>query len=122
MRALTDGRGADFTFEVVGRPDLIVQAFDMARAAGVVTVVGMPSKDDVIELPALRAVFSGKRLAGSKVGGAQILRDFPRFVRLAESGQLDLGSMVSERITLDQVNDGIAHLHHAEGVRTVIEL
>jgi S-(hydroxymethyl)glutathione dehydrogenase/alcohol dehydrogenase len=120
VQALTEGRGADFTFEVVGHPDLIVQAFDMARPAGVVTVVGMPSKDDVIVLPALRAVFSGKRLAGSKVGGAQILRDFPRFLRLAESGQLDLGSMVSERISLEQVNDGIDALDRAEGVRTVI--
>ena len=120
VRDLTSGRGADFTFEVVGRPELIVQAFDMARPAGTVTVVGMPSKDDVITLPALRAVFSGKRLAGSKVGGAQILRDIPRFVRLAESGQLDLGSLVSRRISLDEVNDGIEALDQAEGVRTVI--
>jgi S-(hydroxymethyl)glutathione dehydrogenase/alcohol dehydrogenase len=120
VRALTAGRGADFTFEVVGRPELIVQAFDMARPQGVVTVVGMPSKDDTITLPALRAVFSGKRLAGSKVGGAQILRDFPRFVRLAETGQLDLGSMVSRRISLDEVNEGIELLDQAEGVRTVI--
>lgn len=120
VRALTDGRGADYTFEAVGRPELIVQAFDMARAAGTVTVVGMPSKDDVITLPALRAVFSGKRLAGSKVGGAQILRDFPRYVRLAESGRLDLGSLVSRRIPLDEVNDGIDLLERAEGVRTVI--
>jgi len=120
VRDLTSGRGADFTFEVVGRPELIVQAFDMARPAGTVTVVGMPSKDDVITLPALRAVFSGKRLAGSKVGGAQILRDIPRFVRLAESGQLDLGSLVSRRISLADVNDGIEALDQAEGVRTVI--
>lgn len=120
VRALTDGRGADHTFEAVGRPELIVQAFDMARAAGTVTVVGMPAKDDVITLPALRAVFSGKRLVGSKVGGAQILRDFPRYVRLAESGRLDLGAMVSRRISLDDVNDGIALLERAEGVRTVI--
>lgn len=120
VRALTEGRGADYTFEAVGRPELIVQAFDMARAAGTVTVVGMPAKDDVITLPALRAVFSGKRLAGSKVGGAQILRDVPRYVRLAESGRLDLGSMVSRRITLDEVNDGIELLERAEGVRTVI--
>ena len=120
VRALTDGRGADYTFEAVGRPELIVQAFDMARAAGTVTVVGMPSKDDVIELPALRSVFSGKRLAGSKVGGAQILRDFPRYVRLAERGRLDLGSMVSQRISLDEVNEGIDLLDRAEGVRTVI--
>jgi S-(hydroxymethyl)glutathione dehydrogenase / alcohol dehydrogenase len=120
VRALTDGRGADHTFEAVGRPELIVQAFDMARAAGTVTVVGMPAKDDVITLPALRAVFSGKRLTGSKVGGAQILRDFPRYVRLAESGRLDLGSMVSRHISLDEVNDGIDLLERAEGVRTVI--
>ena len=46
---------------------------------------------------------------------AQILRDFPRFVRLAESGRLDLGSLVSERIKLDEVNDGIAMLRRAEG-------
>ena len=120
VRDLTAGRGADFTFEVVGRPELIVQAFDMARPQGTVTVVGMPTKDDVITLPALRAVFSGKRLAGSKVGGAQILRDIPRFVRLAESGQLDLGSLVSRHIALDEVNAGIAALDQAEGVRTVI--
>jgi S-(hydroxymethyl)glutathione dehydrogenase/alcohol dehydrogenase len=120
VRALTQGRGADYTFEAVGRPELIVQAFDMARAAGTVTVVGMPSKDDVITLPALRAVFSGKRLAGSKVGGAQILRDFPRYVRLAESGRLALGSLISRRISLDEVNDGIELLERAEGVRTVI--
>ena len=120
VRALTEGRGADYTFEAVGRPELIVQAFDMARAAGTVTVVGMPAKDDVITLPALRAVFSGKRLAGSKVGGAQILRDVPRYVRLAESGRLDLGSMVSRRISLDEVNYGIELLERAEGVRTVI--
>ncbi|HKE72365.1 MAG TPA: Zn-dependent alcohol dehydrogenase [Acidimicrobiales bacterium] len=120
VRDLTAGRGADFTFEVVGRPELIVQAFDMARPQGTVTVVGMPTKDDVITLPALRAVFSGKRLAGSKVGGAQILRDIPRFVRLAESGQLDLGSLVSRHIPLDEVNAGIAALDQAEGVRTVI--
>jgi S-(hydroxymethyl)glutathione dehydrogenase / alcohol dehydrogenase len=120
VRALTAGRGVDYSFEVVGRTELMVQAFDMARAAGTVTLVGMPDKDAVLSLPALRAVFSGKRLAGSVVGDAQILRDFPRFVQLAESGRLDLGSMVSRRIKLDEINDGIAWLDRAEGVRTVV--
>ena len=120
VRSLTDGRGADFTFEVVGRPELMVQAHQMARTAGTVTLVGMPAKDDVLALPAMSAVFSGKRLVGSVVGGAQVLRDFPRFIRLAETGQLDLGSLVSRRIKLDEVNDGVAALDHADGVRTVI--
>lgn len=120
VRSLTAGRGADYSFEVVGRPELMVQAFDMARVAGTVTLVGMPPVGATLTLPAIAAVFSGKRLAGSVVGGAQILRDFPRFVRLAEAGRLDLGSMISHRIKLDEINDGIDLLTRAEGVRTVV--
>jgi S-(hydroxymethyl)glutathione dehydrogenase/alcohol dehydrogenase len=85
-----------------------------------VTLVGMPALGDTLTLPAVKAVFSGKRLAGSVVGGSQILRDFPRFIRLAESGKLDLGSMVSTRIGLDEINYGIDLVAKAEGVRTVI--
>jgi Zn-dependent alcohol dehydrogenase len=83
-------------------------------------LVGMPPVGATLTLPAIAAVFSGKRLAGSVVGGAQILRDFPRFVRLAEAGLLDLGSMISQRIKLDEINDGIGLLTRAEGVRTVV--
>ncbi len=65
-------------------------------------------------------MFSGKRLMGAAVGGAQILRDIPRFIRLAETGRLDLGSLVSRHIKLDEINDGLAGLRRAEGTRTVI--
>jgi S-(hydroxymethyl)glutathione dehydrogenase/alcohol dehydrogenase len=120
VRELTGGRGADFTFEVVGRPELMVQAFEMARVEGVVTLVGMPPATAELTLPAISAVFSGKRLKGSTFGGAQILRDFPRFIRMAETGQLDLSSMVTHRIRLDQINEGISLAEHAEGIRTLI--
>lgn len=120
VRALTDGRGVDFSFEVVGLPHLVTQAFELARAEGSVTMVGMPPKDAEITLPAIPAVFSGKRLQGSPVGGAQILRDFPRFIRLAEAGALHLDPMISQRIGLDEINTGIDSLHGAEGLRTLI--
>jgi S-(hydroxymethyl)glutathione dehydrogenase/alcohol dehydrogenase len=120
VRELTHGRGADYAFEVVGRPELMVAAFEMARTAGTVTLVGMPGVTDMLTLPAIKAVFSGKRLAGASLGGAQILRDFPKFIALAETGQLDLTSMVSQQITLDEINKGIDMVNRAEGVRTVI--
>jgi S-(hydroxymethyl)glutathione dehydrogenase / alcohol dehydrogenase len=120
VRALTAGRGVDYSFEVVGHPELMVQAYEMARTEGTVTLVGMPPAGATLTLPAVSAVFSGKRLVGSPVGGAQVLRDFPRFIRLAELGKLDLGSLVSRHITLDEVNAGIGLLDRAEGVRTVI--
>ena len=120
VRALTSGRGADYTFEVVGRPELMVQAFEMARTAGTVTLVGMPAVTDQLTLPAIQAVFSGKRVQGAVIGGSQILRDFPRYIGLAESGKLDLGLMVSQHITLDEINKGIDLVHRAEGVRTIV--
>jgi S-(hydroxymethyl)glutathione dehydrogenase/alcohol dehydrogenase len=120
VRALTRGRGVDYSFEVVGRVELIQQAYDMARRSGTVTLVGMPPMDATWTVSAFGTVFSGKRLVGSVMGGAQILRDFPRFIGLAETGKLDLGSLVSRRLKLDEVNEGIAGLDRAEGVRTVI--
>jgi S-(hydroxymethyl)glutathione dehydrogenase / alcohol dehydrogenase len=120
VRSLTDGRGVDYSFEVVGRVELIMQAYEMARRAGTVTLVGMPPVDGVLPLPVFKYVFSGKHIAGSVVGDAQIHRDFPRFIRLAESGQLDLGALVTSRIKLDEINDGVGSLKRAEGVRTVV--
>jgi S-(hydroxymethyl)glutathione dehydrogenase/alcohol dehydrogenase len=120
IRALTAGRGVDFSFEVVGRPELMLQAYEMARPAGTVTLVGMPATDSTLMLSAFDAVFSGKRLAGSVMGDAHILSDFSRFIGLAETGQLDLGSLVSDRIALDDINEGVQAAERGEGVRTVI--
>lgn len=120
VRALTQGRGADYSFEVVGRTELMVQAFNATRLEGTVVLVGMPPIGSNLTLPAMSAVFSGKRLVGSAVGGSQILRDFPRYIKLAESGKLDLRAMVSKRIKLDEINAGIAMVERADGVRAVI--
>ena len=84
------------------------------------TLVGMPPVGQTLTLPAIQAVFSGKRLAGSVVGGAQILRDFPRFIRLAEAGLLDLGSMISQRIKLEEINEGFSALRSGQVARGVV--
>lgn len=60
------------------------------------------------------------REASLNAGGSQILRDLPRYIRLAGCGRLDLASMVSKRIILDRVNAGIEPLGRGEGVRNVI--
>jgi len=120
VRALTQGRGADYSFEVVGQPELMVQAYNATRTAGTVVLVGMPPAGSTLTLPAMSAVFSGKKLIGSVVGGAQILRDFPLFIRFAETGKLDLGSLVSKRLSLDDINEGLHMVERADGMRAVI--
>ena len=92
---LTGGIGADYTFEVIGRPETIVQAYTTARRGGTVVVVGMPKWDSQVTLPGFQMFYDEKKLLGCMYGSAQVRSDFQRFVNLVETGRLDLGSMVS---------------------------
>ncbi len=120
IRDLTEGRGTDFAFEVIGLPETIVQAYDVARRGGTAVVVGMPAFDATVTFPGMSMFYDNKRLLGSMYGSAQVRRDFPRFVRLVETGRLDLGSMVSRHIHLDEVNDAFRAMEAGEVIRSVI--
>jgi S-(hydroxymethyl)glutathione dehydrogenase/alcohol dehydrogenase len=65
-------------------------------------------------------IFGEKTVIGSLYGSAQVNRDFPRLVRLVESGQLDLDAMVSSTLSLGQVNDGFRAMEAGEVIRSVI--
>ncbi|HEY7438705.1 MAG TPA: Zn-dependent alcohol dehydrogenase [Acidimicrobiia bacterium] len=120
VQALTDGRGADYAFEVIGLPETITQAYAMARRGGTAVVVGMPRMDSQVTLPGFQLFYEEKKLLGCVYGSAQVRRDFQRFVGLVETGRLDLGSLVSRTITLDDVNDAFRAMQAGEVIRSVI--
>jgi S-(hydroxymethyl)glutathione dehydrogenase / alcohol dehydrogenase len=120
VRALTGGRGADYAFEVVGRPETFRTAYDCARRGGTVVLVGMPPVDSTFSLPGMSLFLDAKQIRVSNLGSAQIRRDIPRLVELAETGRLDLGSMISRRITLDELNDAVRAMEAGEVIRSVI--
>ena len=120
VKELTGGIGADYAFEVIGRPETIVQAYTTARRGGTVVVVGMPKWDSEVTLPGFPLFYDEKRLLGCVYGSAQVRADFQRFVDLVETGRLDLGSMVSAEIGLDDVNDAFRAMEAGEVIRSVI--
>ena len=91
-----------------------VRAADPARRGGHVVVVGMPRADSAVTLPGFPLFYDEKHLHGCVYGSAQVRRDFPRFISLIETGRLDVGSMVTQTIALDEmlewVKDGEAAL------------
>ncbi len=117
---LTGGIGADYTFEVIGLPETITQAYAMARRGGTAVVVGMPKWDSQVTLPGFELFYGEKRLLGCVYGSAQVRADFQRLVDLVETGRLDLGSMVTARIGLDDVNDAFRAMQAGEVIRSVI--
>ena len=120
VKALTAGRGVDYSFEVIGLPETILTAYNMARRGGEAIVVGMARLDAQFTIPAFGIFFDQKTIKGSKYGSAQVRRDFPRFVELIETGRLDTSSMVSKKIKLDDVNDAFRAMEAGEVIRSVI--
>src|SRR5205807_659112 len=120
VQELTGGRGSDYAFEVIGLPDTILQAFNTARRGGTVVIVGAPRMDATVTFPAFPLFYDEKKLLGCIYGSAQVKRDFPRFIALTETGRLDLGSMVSRRVGLDEVNDAFRAMQAGEVIRSVI--
>jgi len=122
VRRLTGGRGADYTFEVVGRPETMVQAYEMTVRGGTIAMVGMPHYDDAVTFPAASLVADDKRICGSLYGGTQSARDLPLIVDLAETGRLDLAGMVTRTLRLPDVNDAVRAMEAGEEIRSVVLL
>jgi len=120
VKALTGGRGVDYAFEVIGLPETILSAYNMARKGGEVIIVGMARFDAQFTLPAFGIFFEQKTVRGCKYGSAQVRRDFPRFVDLIETNRLDISAMVSKTIKLDGVNDAFKAMEKGEVIRSVI--
>jgi S-(hydroxymethyl)glutathione dehydrogenase/alcohol dehydrogenase len=120
VKDATGGRGSDYAFEVIGLPETILQAYNTARKGGTAVVVGMPRIEHTVTFPAIQLFAEEKKLLGCFYGSAQVRRDFPRFVELVETGRLDVGSMVSRRISLDQVNEAFTAMQNGEVIRSVI--
>jgi S-(hydroxymethyl)glutathione dehydrogenase / alcohol dehydrogenase len=67
-----------------------------------------------------RYLITGRRVAGASFGGAKGRDRVPELVDRYLAGDLDLESLVTNRVTLDQVNDAFEAMERQEGIRTVI--
>jgi alcohol dehydrogenase/S-(hydroxymethyl)glutathione dehydrogenase/alcohol dehydrogenase len=121
VRGLTEGRGVDVSFEVVGHADTIAAAVKIARRGGQIVLVGAARADVMLSVPAFNGiVMTGKKILGSLYGSANVRRDVPRLVDLYRSGALQLDELVTERFALDQITDAVAYCAAGLGIRGVV--
>jgi len=120
VRALTGGRGADYAFDCVGRPETIRTCWSASRRGGTVTVVGVGGKTDKVEFSALELYWFGRTLHGCVFGSSDPDADVPRLLDMVADGRLDLASLATATTTLDGVNDAFAAMRQGVGARTMI--
>jgi S-(hydroxymethyl)glutathione dehydrogenase/alcohol dehydrogenase len=116
--ALTDG-GADYAFEVIGKPEVISQAFDMVHAGGEAIMVGVSPYGSKTAIDT-NGLLAEKVLKGCVYGSIRQRVNIPRYVDLCMAGRLKLDELVSRTYSLDQINEAFAAMKAGEVARSVI--
>jgi S-(hydroxymethyl)glutathione dehydrogenase/alcohol dehydrogenase len=119
---MTDGFGADYTFEATGNVAVMRQAVEAARMGwGLCTVCGVAGKGETLDVIP-RFLITGRRICGSSFGGLKGREDVPRLIDRYMAGEIDVDPFISHRLTLDQVNEGFELMEAQDGIRSVLEL
>jgi len=122
IRAETGGFGADYTFEATGNVAVMRQAVEAAREAwGLATLCGVAGKGELLEIVP-RLLITGRRVTGSSFGGVKGRTQVPQYVSRWLAGEIDVESLISHRLTLDQVNHGFELMQAQDGIRSVLML
>ena len=98
----TGGIGVDVAFEVTGHPAAVREVTDVVRVWGTVSIVAIhaePMPVNLYQMFARELQMHGSRLYARE--------DWEEAIRLAASGAVTLGPLVSRRIPLERVNEGM---------------
>lgn len=121
VKSLTAGRGADYVFEASGAEVALQLAIEATRPGGQLVILG---KTEVNRMVGLRfgAMMGEKRIVRSSYGGARPRRDFPWLAQRYLDGKLNLDNLITNRLSLDDINEGFAAMRRGAGIRHVLML
>jgi alcohol dehydrogenase len=119
IKEITRG-GADYTFEMAGSVKALEVAYRLARRGGMAVTAGLPHPEDRWPLQAVNLVAEEKTIKGSYMGSCLPERDIPRFLNLYQQGRLPVGSLMSSRIKLEDINGAFEKLAAGAVVRQLI--
>lgn len=119
IKGLTGGRGGDVIIESAGNEAAFRLSVEACRPGGEVIWLG---KTDVSADVKFRwgSLMQEKRIRRSSYGNARPQRDFPRLAEAYLDKRLYLDEMITQRLSLDQINDGFAALKAGETIRSVV--
>ncbi|NLO27239.1 MAG: alcohol dehydrogenase catalytic domain-containing protein [Actinobacteria bacterium] len=97
VRQHTDGWGADYIVEAVGKEESLENAIRVAAPGGVVAVVGAFQAPIKINAPRMQARNVTVAMGMGDLGA------MPKLVKVIEDGELDVSPVVTHRMSLDDV-------------------
>jgi L-iditol 2-dehydrogenase len=114
--AVLDEAGVDVAFEAAGNDEGVGLAVASVRPGGRVVLAGIPG-DDVIRFGASLARRKGLTIAMVR----RMNEVYPRAISLAERGVVDLGSVVTSRSGLGEVQEAFGAAARRTGLKAIVE-
>jgi L-iditol 2-dehydrogenase len=110
------GDGADVVFEMAGTEAAVELAMAVARPGGRVVLGGIPASDQI----AFRA--STARRKGLTIALVRRMNDvYPRAIRLAATGRVDVTTLVTDRLDLGGTQRAFGIAAERSGLKVIIE-
>ncbi|GAC1334650.1 MAG: S-(hydroxymethyl)mycothiol dehydrogenase [Chloroflexota bacterium] len=120
IKEITEGFGANYTFEAAGRTETLEQALWSRDLAGTCVMIGVHPAHHSVDLPVQRFFGLGGALRVAWYGDCLPSRDFPLLCNFYLQGELKLDEIVSTLIGLDQTEDAFEAMHDGKTLRSVI--
>ena len=117
--ALTGG-GADYSFECIGNVDVMRQALECThRGWGTSIIIGVAGAGQEIKTRPFQLV-TGRNWRGTAFGGARGRTDVPKIVDWYMDGKIDIDSLITHVMPVEQINDAFDLMHSGESIRSVV--
>jgi S-(hydroxymethyl)glutathione dehydrogenase / alcohol dehydrogenase len=122
IRALTNGKGVDYSVDASGLCSVIEEAFNAVRRGGGLCVFAShPEHGQLIRLDPFELI-CGKQIQGSWGGACNPDSDIQKFADLYRQGRLPLEKLITRRYTLLQINEALNDLEQKRVARPLIEI
>ena len=119
LREATGG-GVDYAFEMVGSVTAMEMAYRITRRGGETVSAGLSHPDHTFAIQHVNLVAEERTIRGSYLGSCVPARDIPRYIELYQRGRLPIERLMSERIGLDEINEGFDRLASGHTVRQMV--
>ncbi|MEE9319959.1 MAG: S-(hydroxymethyl)glutathione dehydrogenase/class III alcohol dehydrogenase [Granulosicoccus sp.] len=114
------GGGADYSFECIGNVNVMRTALECCHKGwGESIVIGVAGAGQEISTRPFQLV-TGRSWRGSAFGGARGRTDVPKIVDMYMEGRIDIDSLITSTMPLEDINKGFEQMHAGEGIRSVV--
>jgi S-(hydroxymethyl)glutathione dehydrogenase/alcohol dehydrogenase len=113
------GGGVHYSFECVGLKQTAELCFSILRPGGTATIIGMIPMGVKLELHG-PDFLRERRIQGSAMGSNRFRVDMPRMIDFYQQGRLHLDQLISNRISLGEINEGFDAMKKGGVARSVI--